>query len=78
MKIVDYGASWCEMPPHCNRLLLSQDLRRFHNGCEVRARDIGTLRQQPDTINVTIIVSLEGEQGTVQVIVWRHAREAQC
>lgn len=38
---------------------------------------IVTLRQQPDTVNGTIFVSLEDEFGATQVIVWRDVREAQ-
>jgi len=59
------------------RLLSSQELRRVPNGREVRTCGIVTLRQQPDTANGTIFVSLEDEHGVVQVIVWRHVREAQ-
>ncbi|PNG07850.1 MULTISPECIES: error-prone DNA polymerase [unclassified Variovorax] len=59
------------------RLLSSQELRRAPNGREVRTCGIVTLRQQPDTANGTIFVSLEDEHGAVQVIVWRHVREAQ-
>ncbi|WP_399683671.1 error-prone DNA polymerase [Xenophilus sp.] len=59
------------------RLLSSKDLQRVPDGREVRACGIVTLRQQPDTANGTIFVSLEDEHGAVQVIVWRHVREAQ-
>lgn len=36
-----------------------------------------TLRQQPETVKGTIFVWLECEDGTTQVIVWRHVQEAQ-
>lgn len=47
------------------------------DGREVRTCGIVTPRQQPDTANRTIFVSLEDEHGAVQVIVWRYVREAQ-
>jgi error-prone DNA polymerase len=36
-----------------------------------------TLRQQPETANGTIFMSLEDETGEVQVIVWKSLREQQ-
>ncbi len=36
-----------------------------------------TLRQQPDTANGVIFVSLEDETGVVQVICWKSIKEAQ-
>jgi error-prone DNA polymerase len=36
-----------------------------------------TLRQQPDTANGVISVSLEDETGVVQVICWRSVKERQ-
>jgi error-prone DNA polymerase len=43
----------------------------------VRTAGIVTLRQQPDTANGTIFVSLEDEDGATQVIVWRDVKEKQ-
>ena len=63
--------------PKAKRLLSSQELRRVPDGREVRTCGIVTPRQQPDTANRTIFVSLEDEHGAVQVIVWRYVREAQ-
>jgi error-prone DNA polymerase len=34
------------------------------------------VRQQPATANNTIFVTLEDETGSVNVIVWKHVREA--
>ena len=38
---------------------------------------IVTLRQQPETANGTVFVSLEDETGVVQVICWKSLRERQ-
>jgi error-prone DNA polymerase len=43
----------------------------------VRYCGIVTLRQQPDTANGTIFVSLEDETGVVQVICWKSLRDRQ-
>lgn len=59
------------------KLRNSEQLRRTPNGRLVRTAGIVTLRQQPDTANGTIFVSLEDEFGATQVIVWRDVREAQ-
>ena len=63
---------------NAKRLLSSQDFQHVPDGCEVRTCGIVTLRQQPDTAKGTIFVSLEDEHGAMQVIVWRHVRNAQC
>jgi error-prone DNA polymerase len=55
----------------------SQELWNLPNGRLVSACGIVTLRQQPETANGTIFVSLEDEDGTVQVIVWKRLRERQ-
>jgi error-prone DNA polymerase len=59
------------------RFMTSEELRAAPNGRLVRACGIVTLRQQPDTANGTIFVSLEDETGTVQVICWKRIREHQ-
>ena len=38
---------------------------------------IVTLRQQPETANGTVFISLEDETGVVQVICWKSLRDAQ-
>lgn len=58
-------------------LMSSEQLRDLPNGRLVKACGIVTLRQQPETANGTIFVSIEDETGTVQVIVWRSLRELQ-
>ena len=59
------------------RLKTSEELRQTPNGRLVRTAGIVTVRQQPQTANGTIFVSLEDEHGSIQVIVWRGVREAQ-
>ena len=59
------------------RLKTSEELRRTPNGRTVRTAGIVTVRQQPQTANGTIFVSIEDEHGATQIIVWRAVREAQ-
>ncbi len=59
------------------RLLTAEQLREVPNGRLVRTCGIVTLRQQPDTANGTVFVSLEDETGVVQIIVWKRVRDAQ-
>jgi error-prone DNA polymerase len=55
----------------------AEALRDLPNGRHVQYCGIVTLRQQPDTANGTIFVSLEDETGVVQVICWKSLRERQ-
>ena len=59
------------------RLLSAEQLRDLPDGRTASACGIVTLRQQPDTANGVVFVSLEDETGAVQVIVWRRLRDAQ-
>ncbi len=59
------------------KLKTSADLRRVRDGQLVRTVGIVTLRQQPETANGVVFVSLEDEHGATQVIVWEHVRERQ-
>jgi error-prone DNA polymerase len=59
------------------RFMSSAQLRDLPNGRLVRACGIVTLRQQPPTANGVAFVSLEDEDGSVQVIVWKSLREKQ-
>jgi error-prone DNA polymerase len=54
----------------------ASELTTYRNGQMAHACGIVTLRQQPDTANGTIFVSLEDET-VVQVIYWRRVRENQ-
>ena len=55
----------------------ADELKHLPNGRPAWACGIVTMRQQPETANGTIFVTLEDETGSVNVIVWRHVREAQ-
>lgn len=57
------------------RMLSSAQLRDLPGGRRTRTCGIVTVRQQPGTAHGTIFVSLEDEDGTINVIVWRHVRE---
>jgi error-prone DNA polymerase len=59
------------------RLLTAAQLQDCPDGRLVRCCGLVTLRQQPDTANGVIFVSLEDETGVVQVICWRHIKEQQ-
>ena len=59
------------------KLRTSAELHAMPNGRLVRYCGIVTLRQQPETANSTIFISLEDETGVVQVIVWKSLREQQ-
>lgn len=65
--------------PHLEgrRLMTSRDLEAAPNGRLVRYGGIVTLRQQPETANGTVFISLEDETGVVQVICWKSLRDAQ-
>ena len=65
--------------PHLanRRVLTSADLDAIPNGRLVRYCGIVTLRQQPETANGTVFISLEDETGVVQVICWKSLRDAQ-
>ena len=57
------------------RFKSSSELRELPNGRLVRACGIVTLRQQPETAKGVVFVSLEDEDGAVQVIMWKSVRE---
>jgi error-prone DNA polymerase len=59
------------------RLMTAEQLNAMPNGRVVRYCGIVTLRQQPETANGTVFISLEDETGVVQVICWKSLREAQ-
>lgn len=59
------------------RFKSSSELRDIPDGRLVRACGIVTLRQQPETAKGVVFVSLEDEDGTVQVIVWKSVRDRQ-
>ncbi len=55
--------------------MTAEQLHDLPNGRLVRACGLVTVRQQPETANGTMFVSLEDETGSVQVIVWRRVKE---
>ena len=59
------------------KLLSAAELHDLPSGRRVRACGIVTVRQQPQTANGTIFVTLEDETGPVNVIVWKQVREQQ-
>ncbi|MDB5912839.1 MAG: dnaE2 [Ramlibacter sp.] len=58
-------------------LLSARQLHELPHNRKVGACGIVTVRQQPQTANGTIFVTLEDETGPVNVIVWKHVREQQ-
>ena len=83
----DYASTGLTLRSHPLALLRPQlskrgfktaaELARYPNGRIAHACGIVTLRQQPDTANGVIFVSLEDESGVVQVICWKSIRENQ-
>jgi error-prone DNA polymerase len=59
------------------KLLSAAELHDLPNGRKVRACGIVTVRQQPQTANGTIFITMEDETGPVNVIVWKSLREQQ-
>ena len=59
------------------RLRTAAELQDCPNGRLVRYCGLVTLRQQPETANGVVFVSLEDETGVVQVICWRSIKETQ-
>jgi error-prone DNA polymerase len=59
------------------RLQSARDMHDLPHGCPVRACGLVTVRQQPQTANGTIFVTLEDETGPVNVIVWKGVRQRQ-
>ncbi len=58
-------------------LLSASQLNALPDGRQVAGCGIVTVRQQPQTANGTIFVTLEDETGPVNVIVWKSLRESQ-
>ena len=59
------------------KLQSAAELQDLPHGRRVGACGLVTVRQQPQTANGTIFVTLEDETGPVNVIVWKHVRERQ-
>ena len=59
------------------KILSAGQLHDLPSGRKVAACGIVTMRQQPQTANGTIFVTLEDETGPINVIVWKSVREEQ-
>lgn len=59
------------------KLLSANELHELPHNRHVGACGLVTVRQQPQTANGTIFVTIEDETGPVNVIVWKHVRERQ-
>ncbi|MEO5696381.1 MAG: OB-fold nucleic acid binding domain-containing protein, partial [Burkholderiaceae bacterium] len=59
------------------RLVTAAQLNDVPDGRIVHYCGIVTLRQQPETANGTVFISLEDETGVVQVICWKSLRDTQ-
>jgi len=83
----DYALVGLTLGQHPLRLLRSQlRARRYKRSSELKALPHGrtvafaglvTLRQQPQTASGVIFMTLEDEDGLVNVVVWRHVAERQ-
>jgi error-prone DNA polymerase len=84
--VLDYAATGLTLRRHPLALLRERLARRgwrsaaelasLSDGRNAWACGLVTVRQQPETANNTIFVTLEDETGSVNVIVWKHVREA--
>ena len=59
------------------KLITAEQLNSVPSGRIVHYCGIVTLRQQPETANGTVFISLEDETGVVQVICWKSLRDTQ-
>ncbi len=83
---LDYAATGLTLRRHPLALLREQlshkgwqsaeQLAKRRDKTAARACGIVTMRQQPETAKGVIFVTLEDETGSINVIVWRHVREA--
>ncbi|MGD9602699.1 MAG: error-prone DNA polymerase [Gammaproteobacteria bacterium] len=85
--IADYASTGLTLGPHPLRLLRpllrarrcqgSRELRALPHGSQVRCAGLVTLRQRPSTASGTTFVTLEDEDGMVNVVVWPALGERQ-
>jgi len=85
--LADYASTGLTLGPHPLSLLRSQltaqrckrsaDLRRLKHGAAVRAVGLVTLRQRPETASGTTFMTLEDEDGMVNVVVWQRLAQRQ-
>ncbi len=84
--VLDYASTGLSLRRHPLALLRERlarrgwrsaaELAQLHDGRSAWACGLVTVRQQPATAHDTVFVTLEDETGNVNVIVWKHVREA--
>jgi error-prone DNA polymerase len=85
--LADYASTGTTLGPHPLRLMRKQlraqrcrpsrELASLPHGAHVRHAGLVTLRQRPQTANGVTFVTLEDEDGTVSVVIWRDLAERQ-
>ncbi|GAB2658770.1 error-prone DNA polymerase [Arenimonas aestuarii] len=85
--LADYARLGLTLGPHPLSLLRrqlasrryrrSRELRELPHGSRVRAAGLVTMRQRPETASGTTFITLEDEDGMVNVVVWRDLGERQ-
>lgn len=85
--MLDYAATGLTLRRHplallrprlaARRVRSARELAALPDGTRVWACGIVVMRQQPETANGTIFVTLEDETGSVNVIVWKRVRDVQ-
>lgn len=85
--LADYARLGLTLGPHPLSLLRrqlasrryrrSRELRDLPHGSRVRAAGLVTMRQRPETASGTTFITLEDEDGMVNVVVWRDLGERQ-
>lgn len=85
--LADYASTGTTLGPHPLRLVRKQlraqkcrpsrELATLPNGAHIRHAGLVTLRQRPGTAKGVTFVTLEDEDGTVSVVVWKDLAERQ-
>jgi error-prone DNA polymerase len=85
--LADYASTGTTLGPHPLRLVRrqlraqrcrpSRELATLPHGVHIRHAGLVTLRQRPQTANGVTFVTLEDEDGTVSVVIWRDLAERQ-
>jgi error-prone DNA polymerase len=85
--LADYASTGTTLGAHPLKLLRKQlrarrcrpsrELASMPHGSDIRHAGLVTLRQRPQTANGTTFVTLEDEDGTVNVVIWRDLAERQ-
>ncbi len=85
--LADYARLGLSLGPHplallrrqlaARRYRRSRELRELPHGSRVRAAGLVTMRQRPETASGTTFVTLEDEDGMVNVVIWRDLGERQ-